>query len=179
MKRQCMVDIETLSSQPDAAVIAIGLCLFNHKEILDSRQFLIDPRYAPGHRDIDTLEWWQNQDSGVFTKMMSGEAMPWEICHEMYDLCRHEWKTRTIWANAPTFDISILRQLFKLYDIGFPFHFSKEMDYRTVKHFAKEMGIDFNAPLEERSAHDAESDAIAQAKALQIMLRDLALVGVS
>ncbi len=176
MKPQTMVDIETLSSKPDAAVIAIGLCLFDETGVLDTHQILIDPRLAPGHRDSDTLDWWNRQDPDVFRKMMSGERTPWDACDEMYDVCRHDWQSRTIWANAPTFDISILRHLFNTYGIDFPFHFSKEMDYRSVKALAKAQGIDFNAPLEERSAHDAESDAIAQAKALLIMLDGLALL---
>lgn len=176
MKKQVMIDIESLSSEPNAAVIAIGLCLFDEKDIIDTHQILIDPRYAPGHRDEETLAWWNRQTHGVFKEMMSGDTMPWDACQEMYEICRDKWKARTVWANAPTFDISILRQLFKIYGVEFPFHFSKEMDYRSIKHFAKQMGIDFSGPLNERLAHDAESDAIAQAKALQIMLRDLALI---
>ena len=176
MNPEVMVDIESLSSRQDAAIIAIGLCLFDDKEILDSHQILIDPRFAPGHRDPETLKWWNRQDPDVFRKMMSGDTMPWDACEEMYAICESTWEARTIWANAPTFDVNLLRRLFDLYDVDFPFHFSREMDYRSVKKFAKKMKIDFSEPLNSRSAHDAESDAVAQAEALQIMLRDLALV---
>ena len=175
MKETSMVDIETLSSQPDAAVIAIGLCLFDDKEILDSTEILIDPRFTPGHRNQDTLRWWNEQDPEVFRKMMSGTMMPWTAIEYMSSILQ-DWGVKTMWANPPTFDISILRHLYGIYDEEFPIHFSKERDFRTMKTFAREMNIDYSAPYAERSAHDAESDAIAQAKALQIILRDLALL---
>ena len=175
MKRAGMVDIETLSSQSDAAVIAIGLCLFDEKEIIDSTEILIDPVLAPGHRDPDTYRWWCEQDSQVFNRMLSGDLPPWNACGAMAQVIE-EWNPKTLWANPPSFDIIILRNLFRVYNIEFPIHYTKERDFRTMKAFAKQMGIDYSAPYDERTAHDAESDAICQAKALQIILRDLALL---
>ena len=174
-KREAMVDIETLSSHPDAAVIAIGLCLFNKDSIIDTSEILIDPRLAPGHRDPDTLEWWNSQDPKVFKKMMSGAIAPWIAC-EIFRERIQDWQPRVLWANPPSFDIVILRHLFYLYRIDFPVHFTKERDFRTVRKFADNLGVDYSEPYETRSAHDAVDDAVIQAKALQIMVRDLALI---
>jgi len=175
MNLQSMVDIETLSSEPDGAIIAIGLCVFNEGAILDSSEILIDPRLAPGHRNPDTLNWWNEQDPEVFKKMMSGTIPPWTACEIMNEHFK-VWEPKTLWANPPTFDISMLRHLFKMYDQPFPMHYTSERDFRTMKSFAKEMGIDYSEPYNSRTAHDAESDAICQAQALQIILRDLALI---
>lgn len=175
MKRAAMADIETLSSQNDAAIIAIGLCVFDEKTVFDSTEILIDPKLAPGHRDPKTLEWWNGQDPDVFRKMMSGHLTPWAACDQV-ELILDEWEVSILWANPPSFDIVIMRHLFDLYGKPFPIHYTNERDFRTLRKFADDMGIDYREPYEERTAHDAESDAICQAQALQIILRDLALV---
>lgn len=175
MKKAAMTDIETLSSHPDAAVIAIGLCLFDETQILDSCEILIDPRLAPGHRDPDTWKWWNEQDPEVFEKMMSGVLTPWTACEIMAERIS-EWNPKALWANPPSFDVVILRHLFRLYHIDFPVHFTKERDFRTMRKFADELDINYREPYEMRSAHDAVDDAVCQAKALQIILRDLALL---
>lgn len=175
MKLAGMVDIETLASHPNAAVIAIGVCIFDDKEVYDSMEILLDPRLSPGHRDPDTLRWWNEQDPEVFKKMMSGDAAPWLACDMLAGFIR-ETGIKELWANPPTFDIAILRGLFKRYGKEFPIHYTGERDYRTIRKMADEFDIDYGEPYRERSAHDAMDDAICQARALQIMLRDLALL---
>ena len=174
MKPETMIDIETLSSKPDAAVIAIGICLFDEVEVLESAEILIDPRLAPGRRDKSTLAWWNSQDPEVFRKMMSGTEPPWEACHYLAEIIE-DWNAKVMWANPPTFDISIMRHLYEVVDIPFPIHFTGERDFRTLRKIADLHKVDYREPYAQRTAHDAESDAVCQAHALQIILRDLAL----
>jgi len=176
MKTQAMVDIETLSSNSDAAVIAIGLCLFDGKDVWGEHEILIDPQFTPGYRDPDTLDWWSTQDQEVFQKMMSGMVMPWDACDQMISYFDAHPGVKQLWANPPSFDITILRHLFKLYDKSFPIHFTGERDFRTMRKFADGMHIDYKEPYEEREAHDAKSDAVCQAKAIQLILQGLALL---
>jgi hypothetical protein len=170
-----MTDIETLSSRPDGAIISIGLCLFDQKEIIDHREILIDPKLASGHRDRKTLDWWNSQNPDVFRHAMSGKVTPWEACDIFYDICCH-WDAKQLWANPPTFDIMMLRQLFETYEKDFPFHYTMERDFRTLRKMADTIGINYQEPYERRVAHDAREDAICQARALQIILDGLALV---
>lgn len=177
MKPQSMIDIETLSSQPDAAIIAIGICIFDEEEILDHQEILIDPQLAPGHRDPKTIDWWNEQEQGTRQRMMSGTVKPWDACLGIIDFFDQNPGVKTMWANPPSFDIIILRYLFRLYDRPFPIHYTGERDFRTIKKMAEEVGVDYSEPYDERRfAHDAVDDAITQARALQIMLRDLALL---
>jgi len=169
MKTEIMVDIESLSSEPDGAIIAIGLVQFNQEEILDEYEILIDPQLAIGHRSTSTLEWWNRQDPKVYEKMMSGELTPWDACEEMVEIIA-EWGSKIMWANAPTFDISMLRLLFKICDVRFPIKFNKEMDFRTLKNLTS---IDYSAAYGKRKAHDAVDDAKAQARAVQIIRKEL------
>lgn len=167
-----MVDIETLSTANDAAVIAIGLVIFNNQDILDSREILLDPQLSPGSRDLPTLEWWSRQDPGVYRKMTSGTLLPHDACQKFIDFTSL-YPVKHLWANAPTFDCVILRSLFKTCGKDFPIHFSKERDFRTLTYLAKRKGISWDSAYANRAAHDAVSDATAQAQAVQIILSQL------
>lgn len=169
MKTEVMVDIESLSSQPDAAIIAIGLVHFDQEEILDEYEILMDPMLAIGHRSESTIDWWNTQNPKVRDKMMSGELTPWEACEEMVEIVS-SWNCKIIWANSPSFDIALLRSLFAICDVKFPFHFTKERDFRTLANLAE---IDYSAAYRGRKSHDAVDDAKAQAKAVQIIRQEL------
>ncbi|WP_455363548.1 3'-5' exonuclease [[Eubacterium] cellulosolvens] len=169
-----MTDIETLSSQPDGAIISIGLCLFDDKHVIDSQEILIDVKLTPGHRDPKTIDWWNQQEPEVFRHAMSGNCAPWLACDLFTDICAH-WNAAQLWANPPTFDIMMLRRLFETYDRKFPFHYTAERDFRTLRKMADSLGINYQEPYQERVAHDAREDAVCQARALQIILDGLAL----
>ena len=174
MSYHIMTDIETLSSQVDAAVIAIGLCCFELNEIVDTCEILIDPVLAPGHRDPKTIEWWRQQDPVVRQKMFSGQIEPWKACDKMASFIKtYEKHLEGFWANPPQFDIVILRRLFDACDKKVPVHFSKERDFRTLKSLAHAKGIDYQSAYEGINRHDAVDDTVAQAKALQIIMRAL------
>lgn len=169
LHEEAMVDIECLSTEPDAAVISIGLCLFDAQQILASREILLDPRLSPGHRDARTISWWESQDPKVWEHAMSGKLAPSQACHTFREIIQ-EWGVEILWANPPQFDIVILRNLFKVSDVEFPIHHANERDFRTMRKLAGQYGIDYSEPYDRRVAHDAESDAVCQAQSLQIIV---------
>ena len=176
--RDVMIDIETLSSEQDAAVIAIGMAYFDNDQILATAEFLIDPRYAIGDRNPNTLSWWREQDFYVFNTMMSGHILPWEACDRMDQIIR-EWNPRAAWANPPSFDMNLLRRMYSKCGKEFPIHFSNERCFRTFKKLADELGISYREEAyANRVEHDAVSDAVAQAKATQIIAASLGKVSV-
>ncbi len=171
MSYHIMTDIETLASTPDAAVIAIGLCCFKRHEIVETCEILIDPQLAIGHRDPRTIDWWRQQDPQVLKKMFSGTDEPWRACDKMVNFVKtYEKHLEGFWANPPQFDIIILRNLFDRCGKKFPVHFRKERDFRTLKSFAHAKKIDYQSAYEGINKHDAVDDAVAQAKATQIIL---------
>lgn len=171
MKR-AMIDIETLSTEPDAAVIAIGTVIFTETTIIDTQEILINPVLATGHRSKPTMEWWENQNSETREKMMSGTSAPWVAYSQWLEfLLPHPVKE--IWANAPSFDLSILRSSFKACGLDFPLHYSKERDFRTLTALARGLGIDYSGLYEKRVPHSALSDAVTQAKVVQMILHNI------
>lgn len=175
MKR-AMIDLETLSVENDAAIIAIGTVIFDEKDIIGRQELLLDPRFVPGHRSNSTLEWWGQQDPAVFKKMMSGTLMAVEACAELGAFLDSHKPVDEVWANAPQFDLIILRRLFKVCKMEFPIHFRNERDFRTLIQLARSHAVRVNDAYRGRIAHSAVSDAEAQAKAVQIVLRTLRFI---
>ncbi len=168
-----MTDIETLSSRNDGAVIAIGLCVFDDYEIIDSMEILIDPVLAIGHRDPRTIKWWWEQDDAVRMKMFSGKETPWGACELFKAFCLQYKKADELWANPPQFDLILLRHLFDECEVKFPMHYRTERCFRTFKASAHKLHIDYQSAYEGISKHDAKDDAIAQARAVQLIIQAL------
>lgn len=172
-RKDLMIDIETLSTNNDAAIIAIGVATFRgdtpDENISD--EFLIDPRYAPGHRGADTFKWWEMQDPGVFAHATSGTDTPEEAIEKFEDFY-HTHRPKHIWANSPQFDLVILRTLYHALGKEAPFHYNRERDFRTLKDLAKNYKIDYSAAYKGRikQKHNAQSDALCQAAAAQLIL---------
>jgi len=165
-----MTDIETLSKRKDAAVIAIGVVLFDEHRFLGELELLIDPKLTPGHRCPETLEWWGQQDPRVFQRMSSGTMDPWAACQAFnHFLSNHQ--PEEIWASPPRFDLAILESLFEACGERWIVDHRKEQNLKTLRTIAKMMGIDYNRAYDDHKAHDALSDAKAQAGVVQIILQ--------
>jgi 3' exoribonuclease, RNase T-like len=168
-----MVDIETLSAGPRAAVIAIGAVVFSlDKELGNTYEQLINPEFAmeAGESSPDTMEWWQRQDIDVRRRMFSGTMGPNEAAGKFAAWVR-EQRVREVWANSPSFDCIILRHLFAQTNVTCPWGFRDERCVRTVFAEAKERGFDYSKAYAGASAHDALSDAKAQAMAVILCKR--------
>lgn len=170
------IDIETLSSRSDAAIIAIGACTFNHESIVDTFQVLINPTLTLGHRSPDTWKWWQDQDDKVRTDMFSGHTTPWDAAIQFEDWVNGLGKLDEIWANPPSFDITIIRNWYAAMGsntMNRSLPFRQERDYRTVKAIAKDRGLISYLPFEEGlRPHVALDDAIMQAKVIQRWIQE-------
>lgn len=173
----CMIDLETLSTRNDAACIAIGAVGFNKTSgIFCQFEALINPILAPGHRSMDTYNWWNQQDPKVRQRMFSGVVEPMTAYGSFCEWARSN-KLSIIWGNDPQFDISILRSLGAHYrmESSFPFHFRSERSFRTMTWIAKMKGISYEEAYKEVTAHDALSDAKAQANAILLICKSLGL----
>lgn len=168
-----MVDIETMSSSPKAAVIAIGARLFTMKNG-PSKGFevFIDQTEAIklGEVSIDTMNWWAKQVAREL--VFGGKTAPAEAAYKFIQFVE-EHKPDTIWANSPQFDCVILRHLFSQVQLKFPFHYRDERDFRTMKAAAVDLRVNLDGCWEGLTAHSPLDDATAQAKAMTICLNRL------
>jgi hypothetical protein len=166
------IDIETLATEGDAAVIAIGATVFDVDGFLDQGHLvLINPTLSPGARDRGTWMWWCQQDKDIMERMMSGDATPWLACETFTNLCVG---VDYFWGYPARFDVGHLRGLFRNCGRELPFSFRQEMCLATARRLLENnptMTSDLRKIKESNlEAHDAMADAIVQARQIQAIL---------
>lgn len=162
-----MIDFETLGQNPDTTVISLGACFFDEatQEIGPTfyMAFDIDEQIKRG-RSItgSTLQWWMNQ-SGAAKKVFNEKAKPAKDVLELFSkwvLGQTTISKVKPWGNGSTFDISIIEDLFRMYDVKCPWLYYNVYDLRTFRRY-----IANNAKVDKSSGidHNALDDAKAQA----------------
>lgn len=157
-----MIDIETLSTQPNAVVLSIGAVVFNHNGILDSFYTVLDAEIQVT-RDIchETIKWWNNQDYRIKEELFGN---PYKS-HPKFSLdTLNEFITMfnpsEIWANGPDFDCVILNSLSSDFISVNILDFKQFRCFRTLK---KLIPLDSSEITKNPNAHNALADAEWQA----------------
>ena len=162
-----MIDIETMSTSMKAAVLQIGAVKFDALGIHESMQVSLDPRgQIKDHArimDMDTLVWWASKPS--WHKVLVDGVCQLRIVRDVLgelNAFMHKMDTAEVrvWANSPTFDLAILRDLHKDYGLRTPWSFRNERDMRTL------MSVVPNSCRVNRDLHVAVEDAKDQAQSV-------------
>lgn len=168
-----MVDIETLSTRMDAAILSIGAVRFTPHRIEPYSFYnvvgLAGNTSLGRHIDANTLAWWMDQSPGArevlrgtgavhlsealvaFGTWVRGAAGPDK--EEVY-----------VWANGPNFDLSILEHAYAQHTYPAPWNFRNVRCMRTLRSL---VGADLVQRTEPHCPHNALDDARAQAEWVQ------------
>lgn len=158
-----MIDLETLGTAEDAAIISVGACEFNPMIGEIGRKFYerIDWESAMSGRTItaDTIKWWMQQEDGVRLEVLA-EGKPFQAV--LSDFAAWLPAGCIVWGNGATFDITLLSTA---YGKDVPWGFRDVRDMRTIKALeaASQDEVDFDGV-----AHNALDDAVWQAKYVAI-----------
>ncbi len=172
-----MIDIETLSTKPDGAILSIGACAFDMTQVQDFdditdkfyRTISIESNMKYGrHIEAGTLEWWFKQDKAALSALF--EPPPGNLKHALRDLCA--WmsnlspQANRVWANDPDFDIVMLKAACDAVGQIWPMRYHMNRSLRTIKDLA---WPDDDAPnLRGDSVHHrADDDCVVQALYVQ------------
>lgn len=168
-----MLDLETLGTGPNAAVIAIGACFFD----IQTRQIgatfyrtlkLEDVVRGGGEMDASTVLWWlaQSDDArrAIYAEQEGNARTPihalTEFTHFVTD---NSTEPPRMWGNGSNFDNVILASMYQRHGMELPWKFWNDRCYRTVK----AMHRDGQIFLERNDIkHHALSDAMHQARTL-------------
>lgn len=172
--KHCMIDLETLSTAKDAAVIAIGAVCFDSSGLGSRFEILIDSLHAVGDRSESTLTWWRSQSPAVRKRMFSGVETPRTAAYGFGAWFASE-APQSVWANDPSFDVSVLNALLSRFAVPL-IDYRSERSLRTWQWLAKQKGIDFQPAYTDVTVHDALADAIAQAQAVRLIAEGLGVV---
>lgn len=172
-----MIDLETLGTDPDAAIVAVGAVKFEpmDKSVeLDSFYAIIDAESCMPFKfsmSAGTVAWWMHPERAAARKIFHADERV-DIVTALDALA--QWfgpDSLPVWGNGATFDNVILRTAYEKTGLICPWRFYHDRCYRTVKNFAPHVDMH-----REGTHHNALDDAVSQAKHLQAIVENLELV---
>jgi 3' exoribonuclease, RNase T-like len=164
-----MLDLETMSTHDDAAVVSIGIAVFNEAEVIETVELPLRWQNMSGHIDPTTIAWWLKQGEEAIRATFGNRRermLPFQAGAQIYDLVKKYGVADAsghsrinLWANDPHFDFVILRNWWHRYredakivaPIGvqldpliahpFPFPYNTPRSFRTIVELAKNHGF--------------------------------------
>lgn len=173
--KHVMIDLETMATTPQAAVVSIGAVYFSPStgELGDVLHLKLDIAAACKGRALDpnTIKWWLGQGRSAREGLLKG-GMECQI--NALTILANFLKVDnvTVWGNGSTFDISILEDWYRQLDIEIPWKYYNVRDMRTVVDLAEGI-VDKNDFEFEGIKHNALDDAKHQARVVSAMWRAL------
>ena len=157
-----MIDLETYSTRPTAAIASIGAVKWQDGQIVDTFYCTIDAatcKAAGLHFEKSTLEWWQKQSKEARAALLK-DNLPLEEALTKFEAWYGN-KSLPTWGNGAGFDNVIMDCAYKALDRKRPWLPWEDRCYRTMKNIV-------NIPIDKRDGvyHNALDDAITQTKHL-------------
>ena len=173
-----MIDLETLSTNPNAIILTIGGVKFDPYTIAEPSQGMyfrvdVDKQTSMG-RDVmqDTVDWWSKQP-----KEISDEAFSDDNRASLDDMIKKINKfsvgVDVFWCQGPLFDYAILQDIYKQLGYPVPWQYWQIRDSRTL------FSLVPKDPDEKRTGlHNALEDCYFQAKKVQRVYKQLGIKNV-
>ena len=170
-----MIDLETLSTNPNATILTVGGVKFdphtNMKPYHDMyfRVDVASQTMQGRHVMDDTLDWWAKQSEDVREEAL-GDKDRIDLDNMIKTINKFSVGVDVFWCQGPLFDYAILQNLYTQLGHPVPWQYWQIRDSRTL----------FNLVPREKNEkrvglHNALSDCIFQAKKVQKIYRQLGL----
>lgn len=166
MNSDLMIDLETLATSPQTAVVSLGAQFFDieTKTLGSTFEMVLElqPQIDSGREiSASTLKWWMGQEEAAKRVFHEKAQPPTVVLGTFVNWYKSVNPKAFVWGNGSTFDISIMENIFRMYKIEVPWGYNKAMDLRTFKRF--------NAPAGAKIPvagvkHNCLADATAQAR---------------
>ena len=174
-----MLDLETVSTEPNAGIIQIGACFVkdttnNYKQKISFSSIESHNSKAQGDSQFnisyETLHWWNKQNTVIRAEVFSGTKGISDVLQEFGEwltkLAQGSGKKVTLWGNGADFDCTIIRKAFHNTMNNYPISYKNHRCYRTMTAFMPKALKD-SVPANLKP-HDALADAIYQANVLSL-----------
>lgn len=171
--KHIMLDLETMGSGPDAAIIAIGAVEFDLDKQKLGKEFYVTVDLTSsvehgGVIDPGTVLWWMKQsDEARRMFQLTNKHIVTALTDfvDFISACAPK-KDITVWGNGAAFDNVILSSAFRRIGAPAPWEFWNDRCYRTVKALRPDIKM-----KREGTHHNALDDARDQTKHLFEILR--------
>lgn len=179
-----VLDLETASLKPNAAIVQIGAYCnqtrvgFNHRISLASYPTVDSADKF--HVDADTLDWWKLQPEDVRAYVFGGTDTIIDALKAFYRYVTSQAASHSVtfngvrmWGNGAAFDNVILTNAYNSCGLKQPWSYRGDMCLRTLRNLARDSNLPIN--VDSVQPHNALYDAMAQAETLASILRVMTL----
>ena len=190
--KNIMLDLETMGSGSNAAIVSIGAVLFDPLTGETGANFYqvvsLNSSAYYGELDAGTVVWWMQQDDDARAVFKDKDKVSLRVALERFsqwieDNCDKNEKDKPdafVWGNGATFDNVILGNAYKAVRLHQPWFFANDRDVRTIVDLGRQLrGIDPKKDLElQGTAHNALDDAIFQVRYVSAIYQALGNHGI-
>lgn len=172
-----MLDLETASTQPNAAILSIAIVPFSpdaSQPAPEVNTFYEVTNFAScllegDDIDKDTQRWWMRQDAAAKMEIIAHQGAP--VRNVISDIYNHlcylaEQYELVVWSQGIDFDFPILEHAIKKYvePREMPYAYWNKRDVRTI---LKCSNVDYRNIERTGTAHNALDDCLTQIKNVQ------------
>lgn len=176
MAQHVMLDLETLGTGSDAAILAIGAVKFDPADpskVWEKFYVAVDPVSAVQcgmKMDPKTVLWWMSEQQDAARKdLLSSEMLDLPSALSGFEL----WfgtESLPVWGNGAAFDNVILRTAYQKIGDTAPWRYAHDRCYRTLLSLCPDTPHD-----QDWLKHNALNDAVSQTIKLQKIIETLNL----
>lgn len=165
MTNVCMLDLETLSLEPNAAIVSIGAVIFDRDATVETVSFHSHLSYLSLIQDgrkvsMDTIEWWMKQSEEVRKPFLSVTRIDIKNALQDFSNLYKNYACIELWAKPSNFDIPIITSAYQDFNVQVPWHYRAVRDLYTLINLYPQV----KEPEFVGERHGADTDALHQAK---------------
>lgn len=159
-----MLDIETLGTSCNSAVIQVSMVRFNEAgEMGETLSIKIDANeqiQMGAESSEETITWWKNTNTALFESLTTGDDVL-SVKDALNKITAFVYASDKIWSHS-YFDATILSNLYRLAKIQVPWDYKKIRDIRTLTDLSN---IDLSKfDWQKEKTHDSLDDCRFQIK---------------
>lgn len=170
-KNNIMLDLETLSTRKDAAIIQLAACVFDPVtgELGDAYNAFI--KDSGGAVTLATIGWWMQQApaSKIGAAFTAADALTERAALAAFGAWLQAANPEALWSHGAPFDIVVLDMAYARHDLKKPWSYKIERDTRTL--YALAPGGMPAIAVDPAQVHDARYDCDLQIQQVVAALR--------
>ena len=168
-----MIDLETLSTNPEAVILTVGGVKFDPHSFTEPSQGMyfrvdVDSQTAMGREVMQlTLDWWAEQPKEISEEAL-GDKDRISLAKMLKTINKWSVGVDVFWCQGPLFDYAILQDFYAQMKVPVPWNYWQIRDSRTLFSLVPR---DLN---EKRTGkHNALEDCYFQARKVQEVYKQL------
>ena len=140
MRRDIMVDLETLGTTTDSTVFQIAAAEFDITtgEIRSTFNMCCDISKGPVSASGSTIKWWLDTNKELMATLLSkGTVSEKEMFEAFYQWLKVDDMSETyFWGNGVLFDNNFVRDKLTHFGMKYPIYYRNDRDVRTILELA-------------------------------------------